>query len=363
MQLNSDQSTKPPITTSCRVRSQNAPLIKRWSLTAIILIISINAAAGTITTGCYHHNWKTIIDKHFVVAFTEKDEKLAETTLSMVDSFHSQISLCIGDYASNTPVYIIIAPSREVFENLSGITEEWAVGMAAGINRIVILSPRRFGSKSEIERLLRHEYTHILLHQATKGHSLPRWLNEGLAMHYESNIWHIPDDIRLTEAFFTHSLLPLDLLSWYFPSDRKKAELAYSQSLDIVGYIIKEYGYESLTHLIREIAAGYDADTSLINSIGVDSHSLETEWYKSLGNRYNWFYRFTDTALIWATLPIICIIAYIRKIRQGKRKKMQWELEDGVELESEKNSANRRDAEALSMEINQITEEIGSNVL
>ncbi|MBI4753055.1 hypothetical protein HY793_01610 [Candidatus Desantisbacteria bacterium] len=289
-------------------------------LTLIILIITSNAMAS----------WQNIKNKHFIIAFTQKDQKIAETTLRIVDNFHSQVRLCLGDYAMNVPVYIIIAPSREVFENLGGVREKWAVGLATGNNRIVIFSPRKFGDKSEIERLIKHEYTHILLRQATKGHFLPRWLNEGLAMHYESNTWHIPDDIRLTEAILSHSLLSLDLLSWYFPSDRKKAELAYSQSLNIVGYIMKEHGYGSLNHLIREIAAGHDFDTSLINSIGIDSHSLETEWYKSLSKRYNWFYRFTDTALIWAALPIICIIAYIRKKRQGERKKRQWEIEDGM---------------------------------
>ncbi|MFH1961668.1 MAG: peptidase MA family metallohydrolase [bacterium] len=278
--------------------------------------------------------WQTIIGKHFVVAFTEKDQQIAKTTLSIANNFHSQIRLLLGDYAINNPVYIIIAPSRGVFENLSGIAEKWAVGLADKTNRIVILSPRRFGDKSEIERLIRHEYTHILLNQSAKGHFLPRWLNEGLAMHYESDAWHIPDDIRLTEAFLTHSLLPLDLLSWYFPSNRKRAELAYSQSLDVVTYIIKEYGHENLNQLIREIASGHDFDTAMINSFGIDPHSLETAWHTSLGRRYNWFYRFTDTTLIWAALPIICIIAYIRKVRQGKRKKMQWEIEDGITIDN-----------------------------
>ncbi len=312
-----------------------------YILAAIILIIPIggkNVAADSsmqiaaTTKGC---NWEEITDNHFVVAFTEEDEKIAKTALSIVNSFHSQISLHIGGYTLNSPVYIIIAPSRQVFENLSGVTEEWAVGMAAETNRIVILSPRRFGSKSEIERLLRHEYTHILLHQAVKGHFLPRWLNEGLAMHYESDVWRIPDDIRLTKAFFTHSLLPLDLISWYFPSSRERAELAYSQSLDVVTYIIKEHGYESLKQLIREIASGHDIDTAMLNSLGIDTHSLEREWYESLSSRYNWFYCLTDTALIWAALPVICIIAYIRKTRQAKRKKMQWEIEDGIDVSNE----------------------------
>jgi hypothetical protein len=309
----------------------NQSITKKWSLTTIILIILTIpidvVATATITKGY----WQKITYNHFVITFTKKDEKLSKITLSMVDSFHSQISLHLGNYIPNNPVYIIIAPSREVFKDLSGITEEWAVGIAAGTNRIVILSPRRFGSKSEIERLLRHEYTHILLHGITKGHFLPRWLNEGLAMHYESDAWRIPDNIRLTEAFFTHSLFPLELLNCYFPSNRKKAELAYSQSLDVVDYIIKEHGYENLKQLIREIAKGHSLDTAMISSLGIDTCSLEAAWYKSLSNQYNWFYRLTDTALIWTILPIICIIAYIRKTIQGKKKKRQWEIEDGEE--------------------------------
>ncbi|MFH1860007.1 MAG: peptidase MA family metallohydrolase [bacterium] len=303
-------------------------------LAAIILIISVNAAADN------KYSWQTIIDNHFVVAFTEKDRKIAKTTVLIANNFHSQISLLLGDYTMNRPVYIIIAPSRQVFENLSGITEEWAVGMADKTNRIVILSPRQFGSKSEIERLIRHEYTHILLHQTIKGHFLPRWLNEGLAMYYESNVWRIPDNIRLTEAFLTHSLLSLDLLSWYFPSNRKSAELAYSQSLDIVTYIIKEYGHESLKQLIDEITMGHDFDAAMLNSLGIDTLSLEIAWHTSLSKRYKWFYCLTDTALIWAILPIICIIAYIRKTRQAKRKKLQWDIEDGITMNNQKIAAN-----------------------
>ncbi|MFH1096685.1 MAG: peptidase MA family metallohydrolase [Candidatus Desantisbacteria bacterium] len=291
-------------------------------LTIIIMMIPINATA----------NWQVIKDLHFVVTFTENDQKIAETTLRIAHNFHSQVSLHLGGYTMNTPVYIIIAPSREVFENLGGVKEEWAVGLATGNNRIVIFSPRKFGGKSEIERLIRHEYTHILLHQATGGHFVPRWLNEGLAMYYESIVWRIPDDIRLTEAVLTHSIIPLDLLNWYFPSDRKRAELAYSQSSDVVGYIIKEYGHDRLKQLIGEIARGQDIDTAMINSLGIDSSSLETAWHTTLSKRYQWFYIITNTTIIWAALPIICIIAYIRKKRQGERKKRQWEIEDGMLL-------------------------------
>ncbi len=294
-------------------------------LIAIIMMIPINAVA----------QWQSVRSKHFVVAFTQADRQIAETTLKIVDNFHSQIRLCLGDYTMNIPVYIIIAPSREVFENLGGVREKWAVGMATGNNRIVIFSPRKFGDKSEIERLIKHEYTHILLHQATGGRGLPRWLNEGLAMYYESNIWHVPDDIRLAEAVLTRSVIPLDQLNFYFPSDRKRAELAYSQSIDIVTYIMKEYGYERLKQIIVEITRGCDIDTAMINSIGVDVSSLETAWHTTLVKRYQWFYIITNTTVIWAALPIICIIAYIRKKRQGERKKRQWEIEDGYPSENE----------------------------
>ncbi|OIP39476.1 hypothetical protein AUJ95_05570 [Candidatus Desantisbacteria bacterium CG2_30_40_21] len=292
----------------------------RILLTLIILIITSNAMAS----------WQNIKSKHFVVTFTQKDQKIAETTLRIVDNFHSQIKLCLGDYAMNVPVYIIIAPSREVFEYLGGVREKWAVGLATGNNRIVIFSPRKFGDKSEIERLIKHEYIHILLHQATGGNGLPRWLNEGLALYYESNVWRVSDDIRLAEAVLTHSIIPLDQLNFYFPSNRKRAELAYSQSIDIVTYIMKEYGYERLKQIIEEIARGCDIDTAMINSLGVDSLSLSTAWHTTLIKRYQWFYIITNTAFIWAALPIICIIAYIRKKRQGERKKRQWEIEDGM---------------------------------
>ncbi|MEK7274965.1 MAG: hypothetical protein AAB110_06890, partial [Candidatus Desantisbacteria bacterium] len=95
MKLNSNQSIQPIIT------------LKRYYyyiLAVIILIIPINVAADSsmqIVATTKGYNWQKMIDKHFVVAFTEKDEKIARTTLSIVDNFHAQISLHIGDYASN----------------------------------------------------------------------------------------------------------------------------------------------------------------------------------------------------------------------------------------------------------------------
>jgi hypothetical protein len=288
--------------------------------------------------------WQNITSKHFVVMFTHKDKKIAKSTIRIAERFIPEITSSIG-YTLDKPVYIIIAPSKEIFERLSGRVEKWVIGRAwSKYNKIVILSPRKIiGNKSEIERIIRHEYTHILLGHATKGNFMPKWLSEGLAMYHETKTWRIADNIQLAEAVLTRSVLPFHSLNIHFPADKRKAALAYAQSLDMVTYIIKEYGQDSIKQLITELSKGYEFNIALLNSINTNMQTLEIAWLTWLNDRYKWFFIITNTSLLWLLLPIICIIAYIRKYIQSKRKKAQWDMEDGIWHPSELNYPNYPD--------------------
>lgn len=65
-------------------------------------------------------------------------------------------------------------------------TESWLVANASGNNEIDILSPLAMQnesshSKNEFLPILKHEFTHLFIHNLAKGRAVPTWLNEGLA--------------------------------------------------------------------------------------------------------------------------------------------------------------------------------------
>jgi len=195
-------------------------------------------------------------------------------------------------------------------------------------NVILIQSPRS-NLRIILEQIIRHELTHIVLGTVFKKGYLPRWLNEGLAM-YEAKEWEFVNNIKVGEAYLTRKLLPLSSLIYTFPRDEGQVQLAYAQSFDTILFMMNEYGKDKVNRLITELAQGTNINLAFKKSLGVDLFELETAWHKSLNKRFNWISVITSSYLLWLIFPLLCLLAYIIKCCQVKKKRKQWEEEGSL---------------------------------
>lgn len=132
--------------------------------------------------------------------------------------------------------------------------------------------------------VITHELTHQVIDDATNNpyRSLPRWLNEGVAVYQsEGNTTQYRGQVQ--DAVASGDLLPLTALGWQFPTDPQKTVLAYAESVSAVDYIVRTYTRAALVKLILAYKNGPTDDEAMTEAIGKGMAAFQTEWYQSIG--------------------------------------------------------------------------------
>ncbi len=170
----------------------------------------------------------------------------------------------------------------------------------------------------DLERILPHEVTHALIHQATENDfdHVPRWLSEGLATSIEYVTAPNPDAHPLIEqALREDQLLDLNVLCAEFPRDLAEARIAYAQSASLVNYIRDIYGRQTLQDLFAAYADGATCEGGAQRALGFSLDRLEALWQESLMPR-------SGLALFWeangAWIVLLGILAGLPLILVGR---------------------------------------------
>jgi len=126
----------------------------------------------------------------------------------------------------------------------------------------VSLTPENLEPR-KLERLLRHEYTHVLVRELAGGH-VPFWFNEGLAQS-ESDQYDDYDREMVIDAAQRGALIPLrelDKTNLDFRGDRERARLAYAEAAATVSYLKDRFSRRHLFDFMR-LLDQYDTETAL----------------------------------------------------------------------------------------------------
>ncbi len=167
-----------------------------------------------------------------------------------------------------SPVEIVEGPTRGGNSDLPGHYQD-------GVVRI---RPETVQSESELRRVLRHELTHAIIDQKTKG-NCPHWLQEGIAQFLDGT------DVRATEAWLrrqTSPLLPLFRIEGPFRDrDLSSREAAYRESASAVSFLVSRIGRSGLLFLIQRLGEGRPFDRALLET-GLSYTELQQAWESSL---------------------------------------------------------------------------------
>jgi len=270
---------------------------------------------------------------HFFFYLHSQDKQLMKSLIDDAEVLREEIIKDLGiDFKEKTKVYL--APSFRKYQEIQpgGEVPSWSAAVAyPRLNLIIIRSPRATKSKSiDLRKVFKHEFTHIALGKAfSKREKIPRWLNEGLAM-YESREWDFSRVSTITRAVLTDSLIPLSEITYWFPFEADKAELAYSESFYLISFLISEYGKESFHRFLKEYSRGKGLKDVLREVYGIKWEELEEKWSNYLKVRFSWLPIVTSTTTLWFLVAIAFILAYIKKKKATRLKFEQWEKEEGT---------------------------------
>jgi hypothetical protein len=205
---------------------------------------------------------------------------------------------------------------------------EWGVGLAyPSSNRIVLQSPRLANPTLPIDKVAAHELSHILLHQAANDAAIPRWFDEGIAM-YMANQWSWNRTMTLLQAHIFNRVIPLRKLYGNFPRYGDPANLAYSQSMSVVRFMVSTYGEESIAELIQEMGRTQSFDEALMKTIGIDESQLELKWKDYLDRNYLPVMLIMDDRVLFMLMGVLFIVVLIVTWRRNREKMKELEAED-----------------------------------
>jgi hypothetical protein len=228
------------------------------------------------------YDWTPLKGPHVTVysydgdaAFEQEILDAAERTItSMTKSYGVEPNqeIRLWSYVTKDDLYGALAPN----------SEPWIAGATyPGLHEIMAILPP--GDSDEVKRVVPHEISHQVLHQATENpfNSPPQWMDEGLAVFNQESG---------RDRFYAHALQlasqgkvpPLRTLNGDFPYDQEGALDAYSLSLSAVIYILDTYGNEGMSRLIKAFPEGVSFDDAIYKGLGITFDELDKQWRADL---------------------------------------------------------------------------------
>ncbi|MGB8332604.1 MAG: peptidase MA family metallohydrolase [Polyangiales bacterium] len=210
---------------------------------------------------------------------------------------------------------------------------DYATGVAYSDWGVILLSmsaPQTW-EPPDLEVVLVHELSHVALYRAVRGHDVPRWFNEGIAIHL-SEVQLLPRMEALLKAAAQRSMLRLAELDKYFPERPYEVNVAYAQSADVVGFLRRSHNDERRFHrMVQSLRDGETFDTALATAYGWTRVGLERQWRDSLRTRYRILPALLAGSTIWVVAAILVLFAYRRRRRYHHMKLAQMAHREQLE--------------------------------
>jgi hypothetical protein len=228
-------------------------------------------------------DWESVTNDQVTVFSYHGNEAFSHLIL---DTAQATIDRLRTDFAVNEvpPIRIWAYTSVDDFQGTQlKNSESWIAGTAYPEYHVIqAVLPE--GDRYEVGRIVPHEISHQVLHQATRNpfNAPPVWLDEGLAvLNQEGGDEDYPALVH--QAAEQGRLFSIPALISSQPLDAADAALYYAESLSVVQFVIDHFGAEKIAVLIDAYREGVSHDDAALRALGVDLEELDRLWKASLG--------------------------------------------------------------------------------
>ncbi len=131
---------------------------------------------------------------------------------------------------------------------------------------------------AELRRVLRHELTHAIIDERTRG-NCPHWLHEGIAQFLDgTDVVAVENRLRRDPK----AIVPLFRIEGPFRDrDSPARAQAYRQSASAVSFLVSRIGRTGLLFLIQRLGEGRPFERALLET-GLSYNELQQAWESSL---------------------------------------------------------------------------------
>jgi len=219
-------------------------------------------------------------------------------------------------------VLLHLAADEAAFERLTGgLAPDWGAGVALPAEATIVMpayvSDRGRGWSDN--RVLRHEWAHIGLHQYLEGLRIPRWFSEGYAQ-WASGGWDWSEGWKLRVAL-TRDRNPLDSLALSWPRDQARAQMAYLLSATTIEYLVVESSPRGLEVLLARWKETGNFERAFRSTYGLTTAQFEEDWRRYVKDRYGWMFVLSHSAVFWMFLSL-GLAAMVGVRRRARRERL-----------------------------------------
>jgi len=177
-------------------------------------------------------------------------------------------------------IIILIFNKREEFDSLQSVEHDWIGGQTFSNYGITTQIVEDSSSQYWLNAVIPHEISHLYFAQVTHNPavSIPVWLNEGVAQYNEftTNSFALR---QVESAAKRGDLISLSSLDTGFGAfNEERIRLAYDEALSAVTYLVRTYGEDGLSSLLKAYKEGNTTDDAFRLVFGVDSGEFEADW-------------------------------------------------------------------------------------
>lgn len=193
---------------------------------------------------------------------------------------------------------------------------------------VTLVAPRTYEAVN-LEETVRHELSHIALSDAVGEAHVPRWFQEGVAIH-ESGELGMTRATDLSQASLWGTLIPLADLD-RFPADGYGVSVAYAESGDFVRFLMREEDAPRFLRLVQRVRDGQRFEAAMTDAYGSDMRKLEYQWKQDVSRRYSFWPSLLTGSFLWVLVVGALSWGYIKRRRRQKQIMARWAKEEAYE--------------------------------
>lgn len=211
----------------------------------------------------------------------------------------------------------------------------WYAGVAYWPQPVIVMNASAASTRGAIafDGVYYHEVAHLALKYPPTGSigALPRWLDEGLAMHI-AGAWDLADGWeRLSRPLSPNAAYSLRDLAGTFPPSRGAMAQAYAQSYQVTGYLLQAHGREIVPEMLGLMQEGVPFLGAFYQVTGLTITEFESAWLQSLDTWSGRLLGLLGANAVWAAMGGLGLAAVLVNYRRRKAKQAYLEWQDLME--------------------------------
>jgi hypothetical protein len=199
----------------------------------------------------------------------------------VVEAFDPQLlepALRLTGAADLSPIRILLAPEGSPQAQSA---PRWISGYAIGPASAIVLFPARAKGypDNDLDALVQHEVTHVLIDRAAGGRAVPRWFHEGLAM-AAGRGRGLEDRSRTAFAILIDGRTTLSDLDARFAGGQADVQVAYALAGDFVADLLLRHGAATAPEILAGLAKGESFDAAFETAAGDTLANVEASYWR-----------------------------------------------------------------------------------